>query len=103
MVCVKHQVHEILFSLVLFKEISEPLLVETLCCIRNLIANCDENKRLLLKSKVKETSVMDGLVGLLKKKKAVFSPVVEIFRILAAVPDHRNIIFKVSLEKLTMC
>jgi hypothetical protein len=97
-------VHEFLFDLLGSKDVAPGLVLETLCSVRNLIANCDDNKKIILNHsrsiQVKENGFLDTLKRILRAhilREDIFLAVVEVLKLLTTAGESRNGIFKVRL------
>jgi hypothetical protein len=102
LICAKHRVHEFLFDLLATKDVTPGLMLETLCSVRNLIANCDDNKRIILNHsrsiQVKENGFLDTLRRILRAhvhREDIFIAALEVLKLLTSAGESRNGIFKV--------
>jgi hypothetical protein len=101
-------ISSLFFNILNLKDVSEPLLIETLCCIRNFVANCDRTKRLLIepvRSTKYSTTVLDSVILVLQANSVnddTFFAACEVIKILALFSETRMYLLKVMIISSTV-
>jgi hypothetical protein len=92
----------LLHEILVLKGLSESLLLETLCCIRNLIANCQKTKKKLLEtfrtSRREPCSILEVVIGMMAKTSCspeCFYACVDLVKFLGLHSESRGILLKV--------
>ncbi|KAJ3397089.1 hypothetical protein HDU92_000789 [Lobulomyces angularis] len=108
LLCKENRVHELIFDLLSNKELALPLMLETLACLNNFLANCNENKKAVLRYQRKSTNNMqcgkseksldylEVLLRCLKNNEAegIFAGFVDVLKLLSLHGESKNKILK---------
>lgn len=96
----------LLFEILVLKGLAEPLLLETLCCVRNLIANCQKTKKKLLESirtaRSEPSSILEVVISMMAKASCsheCFYACADLIKFLALHAESRAILLKVSYNE----
>ena len=92
----------ILYEILILKGLAEPMLLETLCCVRNLISNCQKTKKKLLESfrsgRAESSSILDVILKIMSKSSCspeCFYACADLVKALALNPESRGVLLKV--------
>ncbi len=97
----------LLHEILVLKGLAEPLLLETLYCLRNLIANCQKTKKKLLESfrthRSEPCSILEVVIGLMSQtlcSPECFYACADLVKFLGLHSESRGILLKVKLPLL---